>query len=144
MVNEKNIPFGGEYSGHLVFKDRMPGFDSGIYAGLRLVEILSNIKESLSSIIDMLPKYYNSPEIKVKTTDEKKFEIVKEVAKYAEEKGYKNITIDGNKIVFPDSSWALIRASNTGPNLTLRFEALTKERLQSLEKEFEDLVNSLL
>ena len=144
MVNEKNIPFGGEYSGHLVFKDRMPGFDSGIYAGLRLVEILSNIKESLSSIIDMLPKYYNSPEIKVKTTDERKFEIVKEVAKYAEEKGYENITIDGNKIVFPDSSWALIRASNTGPNLTLRFEALTKERLQSLEKEFTDLVNSLL
>ncbi len=143
-INEDNIPFGGEYSGHLVFKDRMPGFDSGIYAGLRLLEILSNVKEQLSDITKMLPKYYNSPEIKIKTTDEKKFKIIEEVATYAQEKNYKNITIDGNKIIFPDSSWALIRASNTGPNLTLRFEALTKERLEALQKEFLDLVHTLL
>ena len=142
-INKNNYPFGGEYSGHLVFTDRYPGFDDGIYAGLRLLEILSNSDKSIEQLLSDIPKYYNTPEIKIKTTDEKKFLIVNEVKKYCEEKNYNNITIDGNRIEFEDS-WALVRASNTGPNLTVRFEALTLERLEEIKKEFMDIINKLL
>ena len=61
---------------------------------------------------------------------------------YAKEKDYKYLDIDGVKVLF-DDSWALVRASNTGPNLTARFEASTKERLESIQKEFTDLINEL-
>ena len=138
-IVKEHIPFGGEYSGHIIFNDRFKGFDSGIYAGLRMLEILSNSNTPLSHQLDNLTKYYNTPEIKVPTPDEIKFQVIDKVISYAQSKNYNCLTIDGLRVNNPNS-WALVRASNTGPNITLRFEATTKEELESLKKEFTNLV----
>ena len=138
-IKELNIMFGGELTGHLFFRDKYDGFDDGIYCGLRVLELLSNKNEKLSTLDDNLPHYYNTPEIKVATTDDKKFQIVEKVKAYVEEKGYDKITIDGVRVKFEDG-WALVRASNTGPNITTRFEATTEERLDEIKNEFLTLV----
>ena len=87
--------------------------------------------------------YYQTPEIKVPTTNELKFEIVKHVIDYVKEKKYEYNDIDGVRVNF-DYGWALVRASNTGPNLTLRFEATTEEELNKLKEEFTSVVNQYL
>ena len=139
-VKNMDLPFGGELSGHVYFRDKFPGFDSGIYAGLRLCEILSKTDKSVDDLLDGINKYYSTEELKFKTTDENKFTVVKLIEEYTKEKRYKYITVDGVKILFNDS-WALVRASNTGPNITARFEASSKKRLRELEEEFTSIIN---
>ena len=141
-INKNQIPFGGEFSGHFVFNDKWPGFDSGIYSGLRLLEILSNTDKSFSELLDGITKYYNTPEIKVPVSDDNKFMIVDKVKEYCHEKNYETIEIDGVRVNFKDS-WGLVRASNTGPNLTLRFEATTENRLNELEHEFMEIIKKI-
>ena len=142
MMQEGNFDFGGEFSGHLFFRDKYPGFDDGIYAGLRILEILSNTDKKLSELYENINKYYSTEELRASVTDENKFEIVDKIKEYCNEKNYKVIDIDGARIEFEDG-WALVRASNTGPNLTVRFEATTKERAEELQKEFQDLIEKL-
>lgn len=139
-VRDMDLPFGGELSGHVYFRDRWPGFDSGIYAGLRLVEILSHTDKSVDELAEGIPVYYSTPEMKFATSDDIKFGIVSKIGDYAKEKGYQYLDIDGIKVLF-DDGWALVRASNTGPNITARFEANTKERLKALENEFVGVLN---
>lgn len=138
-IKELDLAFGGELSGHVFFRDRWDGFDDGIYASLRLMEIVSR-SENLSSLYTDFPKYFSTPELKVASTEESKFKIVEEVKNYCADKGIEMITIDGVRAQFSDS-WGVVRASNTGPNLTMRFEAKTEERLNELQKEFMDLVD---
>ena len=142
MMQEGNFDFGGEFSGHLFFRDKYPGFDDGIYAGLRILEILSNTDKKLSELYDNINKYYSTEELRASVTDENKFKIVDKIKEYCKEKNYKVIDIDGARIEFEDG-WALVRASNTGPNLTVRFEATTKERAEELQKEFQTLIEKL-
>ena len=139
-VKEDNLPFGGELSGHVYFRDKWPGFDSGLYAGLRLLEILSKTNKPLSSLLDGISNYVSTEELKFTSPDDKKFLIVDKIKDYCVEKGYQVLTIDGVRVNFNDG-WALVRASNTGPNITARFEANTKERLKEIQKEFIDLIN---
>ena len=139
-VRDMDSPFGGELSGHVYFRDRWPGFDSGIYAGLRLVEILSHTEKSVDELALGIPVYFSTPEIKFATSDDVKFGIVSKIGDYAKEKGYTYLDIDGIKVLF-DDGWALVRASNTGPNITARFEANTTERLKELEEEFVGVLN---
>ena len=87
-------------------------------------------------------KLYNTPELKVKCSDETKFDIVNKVKEYAISKNYKYNDIDGVRVNFEDG-WALVRASNTGPNLTLRFEAINESRLNEINNEFMNLVTEL-
>lgn len=141
-INTENYEFAGEYSGHLWFKDKWLGFDDGIYAGLRMIEILSSSDKTISEHLENINKYYSTNEIKIAVTDENKFKIVDEVKKYSISKGYKIVTIDGVRIEMPNS-WALIRCSNTGPNLTVRYEATTKEELIRIENEFNTIINNL-
>ena len=141
-INRQDILFGGEFSGHYVFNDKWPGFDSGIYSGLRMLEILSNTKQSLTSLLDGITKYYNTPEIKVPVTDENKFDIVEKVKEYCHNNNYNTLEIDGVRITF-DDGWALVRASNTGPNLTLRFEFTTEDRLNQVKNEIMDVINKI-
>ena len=143
MVNSGDFDFGGEYSGHLFFRDKYQGFDDGIYAGLRIIEILSNTDKKCSELLEGMNKYYSTEELKFEANDNIKFEIVEKVKQYCEEKKYEMITLDGVRATFNDS-WALIRCSNTGPNITVRFEAKTEERLSELENEFTGLLNKLL
>lgn len=138
-IKELDLAFGGELSGHVFFRDRWDGFDSGIYASLRLMEIVSR-KGNLSSLYANFPKYYSTPEIKVAAKEETKFKIVDEVKKYCQENNINMITIDGVRAQYEDG-WALVRASNTGPNLTMRFEAKNEERLEELRREYTSLVD---
>lgn len=141
-TKKKNIPLGGELSGHIFFNDRGPEVCSGIYDGLRILEILSKTDKSLSALLDGINHYISTPEIKVACDNEKKFEVVEKVKQYVTEKKYHASFIDGARISF-DEGWALIRASNTGPNITLRFEAQTSEFLEQIKKEFTTLVDKL-
>lgn len=142
-VREMDLPFGGELSGHVYFRDRWPGFDSGLYAGLRMLEMLSHTDKSVDELAVGIPVYYSTPEIKFTTSDDVKFKIVEKIGEYAKSRGYSYLDIDGVKVLF-DDSWALVRASNTGPNLTARFEAKTKERLQQIEEEFTNVLKQYI
>jgi len=142
-TKENNIPLGGELSGHIFFNDRGPEVCSAIYAGLRFLEILSKTDKTFSQLLENINYYYSTPEIKIACDNLYKFTVVEKVKDYVKEKQYDYIDIDGVRVTFKNS-WCLIRASNTGPNLTLRFEATTKEELEEKQKEFIDLVNSLL
>ena len=142
-INIQNIPFGGEYSGHYVFKDnKLPGFDSGIISGLKMLEILSNNQKNFSELLEGITKYYNTPEIKIPVNDDKKSLIVAKVKEYCQNKGYNIIDIDGVRVEFNDS-WGLVRQSNTGPNLTLRFEATTQDRLENIKNEFMNIIDNI-
>ncbi len=138
-MKEGNFAFGGELSGHMFFRDRWPGFDDGIYAGLRLVEILTYTNKKASELLDGVNKYYSTPEIKVKSTEEQKYLLVEKVKEYALSKGYDICTIDGVRVEFEDS-WMLARATQTGPDVSLRFEAKTEERLEELKAEFRKII----
>ena len=132
--------FGGQYANHIFFRDSHPGYDDGIYAGLRFQEILTHTNKDLYDIVKpKLSKYFHTDEIKISTTDTKKWKVVEEVKKYANMRNYKYDTIDGIRVI-KENSWALVRASNTGPNLTVRFEATSKKELAAIQKEFLDLV----
>lgn len=139
-VISDNILFGGEYSGHIYFNDRMKTIGSGIYAALRIIEYLSKNNKTLSEEVDTLNKYYSTPEVKYHFDDDKKNEIVEKVKEYAISKNYNIKTIDGVKVVFDDGSWSLIRSSNTGPNITVRYEAKTEERLEEIKNEFNNII----
>ena len=142
-TKENNIPLGGELSGHIFFNDRGPEICSAIYAGLRFIEILSKTEKTFSELLEGVTPYISTPEIKISCPNEVKFSIVDKVKNYVKEKNYSFIDIDGVRVNFPNS-WVLVRASNTGPNLTLRFEATTKEELEEKQKEFTELVNTLI
>lgn len=143
MMKKGNFDFGGEYSGHLFFSDKFPTIDDGIYNGLRIMEIISQTNKKLSELEEPINKYHSTPELKFKTTDDKKHSIIEIIKEYCQEKNYDIITIDGVRINFNDG-WALVRCSNTGPNLTARFEATTNERLQEIEAEFTNLIEKNL
>lgn len=142
-INEEGVDFGGEYSGHVWFRDKWPGFDDGLYAGMRLVEIVSKTDKKVSELLDNINKYYSTPELKFDAADDIKFQVVDKIKEYCLEKGYEIITVDGVRVTFNDS-WALVRCSNTGPNITARFEAKTKDRLAEIQEEFTNLLNEYL
>ena len=137
---EGNFPLGGELSGHVYFRDKFPGYDDGIYAGLRLIELLSHTDKPLNTLLDGINKYYSTEELKIKVEDEIKFKVIEKMNQYCLSKKYNFLTIDGVKAKF-DDGFALVRASNTGPNITMRFEATTESRLKELQEEFTNELN---
>lgn len=143
VLKEQNSYVGGEYSGHIFFRDKYYGYDDGIYVSLRMYEILSNTNKSCSELLEGYKKYYNTPEIRIKTTDEKKWKIIEKVKDYVKSKGYNFLDIDGVRVEFKDS-WALVRCSNTEPSITIRYEAETEKRLEEIKNEFDTLINTLL
>lgn len=140
---KQDIPFGGEISGHTFFKDKYYGFDDGLYAGLRMIELLLDDKATITEEVDQLVKYHSTPVIKIDVDDDKKAQVVEEVKKYCIDKGYNIITIDGVRVDF-DDGFAVVRMSNTTPKLTLRFEANKEERLNQIKDEFISLVNDTI
>ncbi len=143
VMNERDVLIGGEYSGHIFFRDKHYGYDDGIYCSLRFFELISNTQKKSSELLDGYKHYFNTPEIRVRTTDDKKWSIIEKVKEYVKSKNYEYIDIDGVRVVFPDG-WALLRCSNTEPSITMRFEAETNERLEKIKSEFTNLLNTLL
>lgn len=131
----------GEMSGHIFFKDEYFGYDDAVYAALRLIRILSNSNQSISEMLSDLPKVYSTPEIRVKTTDKEKFDLVERAKAYFASK-YKILDIDGVRAQI-DDGWGLIRASNTAPEIIVRCEARTEEKLNFIKSEIEHSLSSL-
>lgn len=131
-TKEENLSFGGEYSGHIYFRDKVNDVCSGIYAGLRMIEILSRTSDKLSDLTKDIPKYYHTPEIRLEIDDNIKFQIVEKIKDYCKNQNYSINTIDGVRINFTNG-WGLVRASNTGPNLTLRVEATDEKSMDNLK-----------
>lgn len=142
-MHDLDVLIGGEYSGHIFFRDKFYGFDDGIYASLRMYELLSNTEKKSCELLEGYKHYYNTPEIRVNTSDEKKWKIINLVKEYVKNKKYDFIDIDGVRVVFVDG-WALLRCSNTEPCITMRFEAESNKRLKEIKEEFENLLNTLL
>jgi phosphomannomutase/phosphoglucomutase len=132
-MKEEGALLAGEMSGHIFFSDRYYGYDDAIYASLRLLEIMSRRGRSLSSLLEDVPRYFTTPEIRVACDDARKFGIVEELKRRLAA-DHTVIAIDGVRVVYPDG-WGLVRASNTQPVLVLRFEARTSERLAQIKDE---------
>lgn len=142
-MNEEHALLAGEVSGHTFFADDFFGFDDGIYAGLRVIEILSNTDKKTSQLLDGINLYETTPVFKIDSTDEKKGAIIEKIREYAINKGYKTITIDGARVEFEDG-WCIIRHSNTSPKITARFEGDNKEALERIQKEFTEVLEEAI
>lgn len=139
---EENALLGGEMSGHMFFRDRHYGYDDAIYAGARLLEILSASGRKLSEGLADLPETYSTPEIRVDCPERIKFQVVEKAREYFS-KRFRTIQVDGVRIEFSDG-WGLVRASNTQPVLVLRFEADTQQRLREIRSLVEEKVQELV
>ena len=138
-MKQENSPFAGEMSGHIFFKDEYFGFDDAIYASGRLLRILDETGNKLSQLIDEIPYFISTPEIRIECADEAKFDVIANlVEEFKKEQDV--IDIDGARVQFGDG-WGLVRASNTQPVLVLRFEAKTEERLEEIKNIFKTKLN---
>ena len=129
-MKEVGAVLAGEMSGHIFFAHRYLGFDDAVYAGARLLELLSHETRTFAELVDTLPAMINTPEIRMEVGDDLKFEIVRRAAERLRGKG-RVVDVDGVRVSFGDG-WGLVRASNTQPALVLRFEAATAERLAEI------------
>jgi phosphomannomutase/phosphoglucomutase len=132
-MKEIDAVFTGEMSGHMFFADDYYGFDDAIYAGARLLSLLSHSDKSLKELLSDVPRYYSTPEIRVPSSDTEKFTIVQQVLEYFSFQ-YPIIDVDGARILFPQG-WGLVRASNTGPELIIRCEGSSPEALEKIKNE---------
>ena len=134
-IKEEKAPLAGELSGHIFFSDRHHGYDDALYAALRLIEIISNQKDSISNMLKDIPKMYSTPEIRIDFADNEKFVIVDKLIQSIKDENlglYNLVTVDGIRLE-NSSGWALVRASNTQPALTIRFEAESEEKLKDMK-----------
>ncbi len=142
-MKEEGALLAGEMSGHLFFADRYYGYDDALYAALRLLEIVAKDPRSFAEMLADVPKTFSTPELRVDCPDAIKFDVVKAVLAHYRKKGAPVVDIDGARISFgteSDPAWGLVRASNTGPVLVMRFEATSAERLAEIRSEVEGVV----
>jgi len=143
-VREVSAPFGGELSGHFYFTDNFYGHDDGAVASLRLLAYLTKQKKTLRQVIDELPHYVSSPEVKVGCPDGIKFDIVSKELGGLIKKLYpaaKYVEIDGVRMDTTDEM-VIIRASQNGPYLTVKFEGKTQEAYDKLKKQVSEILHS--
>lgn len=140
-MKEMGAVFTGEMSGHMFFADEYYGYDDALYAAARLLRILSHSDRSLGELLADIPRYHTTPEIRVKSSDTEKFQVVEKVLEEFQKK-YEVVDVDGARILFPDG-WGLVRASNTGPELIVRCEGKTQEGLKRIENELYGFLNGL-
>jgi phosphomannomutase/phosphoglucomutase len=138
-MRETGALVGGEMSGHIFFAERWYGFDDGIYAGARLLEILGRTDRGVSELLADLPPSETTPEIRVDCPDEVKFRVADRVRDRLRAEGRDLVDIDGVRVRF-SHGWGLLRASNTQPELTMRFEAQTPEQLAAYRATIEAAV----
>lgn len=140
-MREDEAPLGGEASGHIFYQENYY-LDDGLYAACKLLTYLSRVGKTLSQELSGLPKWYATPEIRVPCADDAKAEVVERAVAVLRSK-YPGTDIDGFRAEMP-GGWGLVRYSNTGPNITLRFEAKTPARLREIEDEVMAIVRPLL
>jgi phosphomannomutase/phosphoglucomutase len=134
-LKESGAPLAGEMSGHIFFNDRWPGFDDGMYAGARLLELLSREADP-SAVLNALPDAVSTPELHLKTGEGESFAIVERLQREARfDSAREIVTIDGVRVEYADG-FGLARPSNTTPVVVLRFEADDAEALARIQGEF--------
>jgi phosphomannomutase / phosphoglucomutase len=135
-LRESGAPLAGEMSGHVFFKDRWYGFDDGMYAGARMLELLSRV-ENATKLLESLPDSISTPELNIPLAAEgENHALIAELQKTARFEGSTEInTIDGLRVEYPDG-FGLMRASNTTPVIVLRFEADDQRALERIQGEF--------
>jgi phosphomannomutase/phosphoglucomutase len=130
----------GEMSGHIFIKDRWYGFDDAVYAGARLLEILATEPLDIDALFARIPDSVNTPELKIKVSEEAKFLIMEKLIASADfQTALQVMTIDGLRVNFADG-WGLVRPSNTTPCLVLRFEADSEPVLKRIQNVFRDFI----
>jgi phosphomannomutase / phosphoglucomutase len=156
-MKEEKAALAGEMSGHMFFADRWFGFDDAVYAGMRLVELLSHSKQTLAELYDTLPVLHNTPEIRMPCPDDIKFEVVRRAVAWFRER-YSIVDVDGVRVLFQEPEkgekkvqpagknvgWGLVRASNTGPVLVMRFEADGPQRLAEIKALMEGRLRQII
>lgn len=135
-MNEIGSLLGGEVSGHLFIGEDYYGFDDAPLVALKALAIFSKSDKSVSEIFSEFPALIATPEIILSAPDNLKFKIIEEITE-ALDKDYEVVTVDGARAVF-EEGWGLIRASNTQPAITLRFEAHTEEQLVEYMTKFKE------
>ncbi len=141
-MKETGAVLAGEMSGHLFFNDRYLGYDDGIYAGARLVELMGRGVANVSTFLDGLPKTVATPEVRIACDDHLKFDVV-DRAKSILRQTYDLVEIDGLRLR-TNEGWALLRASNTQPALVMRVEAKTQPDLQNIRAVIENTVKGIM
>ncbi len=136
-MREYGALVGGESSCHFFFKDHYFGYDDGIYAALRFIQLIVQSKAvSVEQLVNQIPQYYLSPEYRITCADEYKFLVIQDVIQYCKKNRTDLVlnTIDGVRITF-NNGWAIIRAANTQPALSIRCEGITKNDLLAIKKQ---------
>jgi len=142
-MKETGAPLAGEMSGHIFFAERWYGFDDGLYAAARLLEILAQQPMDADEFFAQYPQDPSTPEINIEVSDEKKFKVVERLIAEGEFGEGKRSTIDGLRVDYEDG-WGLCRVSNTSPKLVTRYEGKTEAALQRIQELFEQNIERLL
>jgi phosphomannomutase len=140
-MKELQAPLAGEMSGHIFFEERWYGFDDGTYAGCRLLEIVSREADP-SALLDALPTSESTPELHVPCEEGEAHRVAAELARRADFPHAQVCTLDGLRVDWPDG-FGLVRASNTTPVLTLRFEGHTRAAMQRIQDEMMALLRTV-
>lgn len=141
-LKETGALLAGEFSGHICFAERWYGFDDALYSAARLLEIIGAENKSVDEIFAQFPVTYSTPELKINTTEKRKFEVIDALVKNADWGDGTVTDIDGIRVDFADG-WGLIRASNTSPVLSLRFEADGQAALDRIQKQFQAALSAI-
>jgi phosphomannomutase/phosphoglucomutase len=134
-LKETGAPFAGEMSGHIFFKERWYGFDDGLYAGARLLEIVSRATDP-GVVLEALPDSLTTPELQLPTAEGENVSLVETLKREARFEGAAEIiTIDGIRVEYPDG-FGLARPSNTTPVVVIRFEADSAAAMARIQRDF--------
>jgi phosphomannomutase/phosphoglucomutase len=137
-MKETGAPLAGEMSGHMFFKERWYGFDDGLYAGARLLEILSRAPDAaaISALLDGLPDAISTPELNIKLAEGENHAVIAALQANARfDRATEVNTIDGVRAEYPDG-FGLARASNTTPVIVLRFEGDSDDAIERIKADF--------
>jgi phosphomannomutase/phosphoglucomutase len=137
---EEDAELAGEFSGHIFYKEHY-GFDDAIYAALKLLEFLSNRKETMSQLLATIPQYVSTSTLHADCADEVKYQIQEKLTKEFKDMGLRVIDINGARVYLDHSTWGLVRPSSNLPVLVLRFEAKSKKKLEEIQKLFRQVMD---
>ena len=141
-IIETDALLGGEMSGHIFFNDDWYGFDDAIYSALRIIEVISKKNISSNKIFKKYPSFFSTPEINISIPDQIKFKLIDEIKLHIKSTRFKYIDIDGVRLE-SETAWGLVRASNTSPNIVLRFEGQTEKDLLEIKNYFKTILSKI-
>jgi phosphomannomutase/phosphoglucomutase len=142
-VLESGAALGGEYSAHIFFRHRWYGFDDGLYVAARFLELMDRRRSTADALLAGMPPSYSTPELFLPVSEDEKFALMELLVQQLQLPGAQLNHLDGIRADF-EQGWGLIRASNTTPNLVLRFEADTPAALQQIQQQFRSALTRLL